>query len=94
VVGNLPKKPTGLDIALRTIDASGVEIEKWDLKAVELFNALVDAGHPLAEGMSNITMRVIRPRQSLLDDTLDFDPSRIRTNIDRGYSAAGDLLAS
>jgi len=92
VVGNLPKKPTGLDIALRTIDASGVEIEKWDLKAVELFNALVESGHPLAAGMSHIKMRIIRPRQALLDDTLDFDPARIRTNIDRGYATASELL--
>lgn len=91
VIGNLAKKPSGLDIAFRTIDASGVEIEKWDLKIVELYNALIKSDSPMAGDKKIIKVTVIRPKQALLSDTLDFNPERVRTNIERGYLAAQGL---
>lgn len=78
---------TGIDVGIRSLEAAIFEIERWDLKVVELYNRLAKAGS--APGKSEIKVRVLRPKSSL-GDPLDFSPSSIRTNLKRGYADAVD----
>jgi len=89
VVGQFDPKANGLALAGRMVETMLFEIERWDIKVVELYNALVDAG--LAPGKVKVKLIVLRPRQALLEDSLNFDPAFIRTNIERGYSDAKEL---
>lgn len=89
VVGQFDPSSNGLALAGRMIDTMIFEIERWDVKVVELYNALVDAGK--APGKKKVKLTVLRPKQNLLDDSLDFDPAFIRTNIERGYADAREV---
>jgi NTE family protein len=91
VVGQFDGEGNVLDVAKRVVDAMSVEVDKWDLKVVELYNALHEVSHPLAKNKKRVDMSVLRPSQPVLEDALDFDPAKVRTNFDRGLQAARDM---
>lgn len=83
VVSPLDRKG-GLSLGQRVLGVMTSEIERWDVKTVELYNALYEARHPLATGKSHIHLKVLRPKKELLDNALDFSPGDISVNIGRG----------
>ncbi|MFW5876858.1 MAG: patatin-like phospholipase family protein [Myxococcota bacterium] len=88
--GGFDLDANGLVLGQRILDTMSAEIEKWDLKATWLYNALARAGQTdrrLVRG------RVLRPSSTLLDDALDFDPAKIRENMGRGEADAKDPSA-
>lgn len=91
-----PKPLTGkrhaLGIAAVAIDTALCEVELWDLKVAELYNALVAAKVPGYEDKRQVTVRVIKPPHLLLKDSLDFDPHKIRTNYMIGLRTAADAI--
>lgn len=89
VTGQFDPKAGALATAGRMVDTMIAEIERWDIKVVELYNALVDAEQ--APNKKRIKLTVLRPKQSLLEDSLNFDPASIRTNIERGYVDAREV---
>jgi NTE family protein len=87
-------KLTALNIAATAIDTALCEVEVWDLKVAELYNALVAAKVPGYENKRQVTVRVIKPQQPLLKDSLDFDPKKIRQNYMTGVQTAIDILGA
>lgn len=87
VVGSLPGRDA-LSLGRRVLGVMGSEIERWDVKVVELYNALYAAKHPKAVGKSYINLKVLRPDAELLENALDFNPRDIRRNIEVGYADA------
>lgn len=87
--GRVPRRPkTGIDAALRCLDAAVDEIEKWDLKVVDLYNGLSGAG--IASDKRPIDIRILRPIDSL-GDPLDFDPKLTRSRFELGVEDAKRL---
>jgi predicted acylesterase/phospholipase RssA len=91
VVGAFDPSSNGLPLGQRILDAMSAEIDRWDLKAAELYNALVDAGAPGYEDRTRVTLRVLRPDGPVLENALDFDPAKVRDNIERGHADASAL---
>lgn len=91
VTGQFDTKANGLDLGQRILDAMSAEIEKWDVKVVDLYNALYEAKHPSAVGKRHVSVRVCRPKQNVLDNALDFSPAAIRTNVARGLEDAREM---
>ena len=87
VVGRFDRK-SSLSLGRRVLGVMESEIERWDVKSVELYNALYEAKHPKAIGKSHITLKVLRPDQDLMDNALDFNPTDIVTNMTRGFMDA------
>lgn len=81
-------RKSGLSLGIRVLDVMGSEIEHWDVKAVELYNALYESRHPLATGKYHINMKVLRPKHKILDNSLDFSPELVRKNIELGLADA------
>jgi NTE family protein len=74
-----------LSIAKRVIDIMSDEIDLWDFKVTELHNRLPSKGKRVVD------LKVVRPTTPLLHDSLDFDPKKIRRNIEQGYVDAQRL---
>lgn len=95
---NVRQRPTRmgnlLENGLQELDVAFSEIDRNDLRMVELWNALVDAKSPLAikGGKKRITLRVLRPTHELLKNSLDFSPDKVRRNLDSGYADAKRLV--
>lgn len=70
------KTPNVLQVAERTVDIMSEEIVDNDLKLCAAYNS--------SKGRRQVRVRVIRPASVLLESSLDFDPKKIRGNIDRG----------
>ena len=88
IIGHFDPKANGLALAQRILDSMSLEIEKWDLKVVDLYNALYEWKHPGATGKGPIALRVLRPKQNLLESALDFSKEKVLVNMDRGYRDA------
>lgn len=78
--------PNAIDVLLRAIDILADEVMEGDLKVADLYNRLVRAGG--APGKRDVTVRVIRPTDVLVDDLLDFDHKVIADLHLRGYNDA------
>lgn len=81
----------GLALGQRILDAMSLEIEKWDLKVVKLYNNLCEVDHPSAAGKRRIEMRVLQPKKLLMPDALDFSPKLAADNMLQGYLDAEAL---
>jgi predicted patatin/cPLA2 family phospholipase len=79
---------SGFTLGLRVLGVMESEIERWDVKVVDLYNALYAAKHPKAVGKFHIHLKVLRPRSELLMNALDFNQESIRLNMALGYSDA------
>jgi NTE family protein len=86
--GGFDVESNGRDLGQRILDTMSAEIEHWDIKATELYNALVLAGK--CPDRKLVRLRVLRPDKDLLKDALDFDPDKIRDNMELGYAHARD----
>lgn len=83
-----------LENGLQELDVAFSEVDRNDLYIAELWNALVDAGSPLATAKHKrrVTLRVLRPGQDLLKNSLDFSPVKIERNLKTGYADAKRLV--
>jgi predicted acylesterase/phospholipase RssA len=65
-----------------------------DPKAIDIFHATIDAmSNEIADGDLRSKARwCIEPRKVLLENSLDFDPHLIRSNIQHGYDVARSQL--
>lgn len=78
---------TVLAVAARCLDGMESEVVLGDLEKIRLWNLLVDAGHPSAQGKKSIKLDVIEPLDSL-GDPLDFSPALTQERRRKGYEAA------
>lgn len=69
------------------VDTMVTEIEKWDIKVVELYNALIEHRSPVAVGKRQVRLTLLRPSQSL-GDGLDFSPKATQERIAQGLEEA------
>jgi NTE family protein len=86
VTGAFKNKPKTLDVALRALATMEAEIDRWDLKVADLYNQL--AALHAVEGKRQVPIRVLRPTEDILENSLGFDPGKIVDNIQRGYNEA------
>lgn len=94
IIATSPLKPTTLNdlspnvltIAKKTVDLMGDEIVREDLRALERTNRRVSRG--LERKKRFIKYRLFVPEQSLIGDSLNFDPKGIRRMKDIGYLKA------
>lgn len=78
-------KPNTSDILKRTIDLSFDKILSNDIEKLDMNNKLALAG---IENKKYISFNIIRPQYNLIEDLLDFSPSKIKTMMDIGYRDA------
>jgi len=78
-------KPNTSDILKRTIDLSFDKILSNDIEKLDMNNKLAMAG---VENKIYIPFNIIRPQYNLIEDLLDFSPSKIKTMMDIGYRDA------
>lgn len=83
------KKKNAINVALRSLTSQIAEIQKGDIKAIELYNALIEAGSYKAVGKRIITNNRIFPRGNLnLESPLDFDTKKAIENFQLGLEEA------
>lgn len=89
-----PRLGHAIDNGLQELDVAFSEIERGDIAAAQLWNALAAAKHPLAlrRGRREVKLRVLRPTQELLRNPLDFSPSKIYRNLKLGYEDARRMV--
>jgi len=82
-----PKKPNALKVAARALDIMSDEVIENDLKLVDYVNRLVKV-NAAASGKRHIDVTLVRPKNSLTDNSLDFSPAGLRRMIEQGYNDA------
>jgi NTE family protein len=85
-ISTFDKKPNAINVLKRTLDLMSDEIMANDIDKALLYNKLVKAN--LASDKRYIKLNIIRPEKVLIDDSLDFSPSKIKEMMDIGYSMA------
>lgn len=85
-----PIEATSLKIAQRCIDIMADEITANDIQIAQQVNALVESGSCSDKRL--IKMRIIRPSEVLIDNSLDFEPSKLIAMISKGYEDACKLF--
>jgi NTE family protein len=78
------KGKNALSLALRAIEIQADEIVCGDLKEAGLKNDLAERG----ADYKKVRIRIQRPESELIDDSLDFTPSKITEMRERGYADA------
>ena len=71
-----------MDILKAIIDLSSDKILANDIDKIKNHNELAKAG---IKKYKNILINIIRPDNNLIEDLLDFDPSKIKNMIEIGY---------
>lgn len=79
-----PKGKNAIDVALRTIDLMTDEIIRGDIRVTGMWNELAE----LTPKYRNVKINIQQPSVYLTDDSLDFDPKKVRRMMDRGYADA------
>lgn len=87
-VHHFVKNPTTVDVLKRTVDLSTDKIMANDIEKVEMHNTLALAG---IEGKTRVKLNILRPDHNLIEDLLDFRPSKIQEMMEKGYQ---DAIAS
>lgn len=80
------KKPNQLDVAFRTIEMMSDEIAKDDLRMTEIVNEVVT--QYAYNGKRFISMRVMSPKNPLIENSLDFSRSKLNKMFDLGFTQA------
>lgn len=80
------RTPSAIKVALRSLDIMSDELTWGDLRKAELYNRLVEAG--LEGTKRKVSLRVIHPEETLLEDSLEFDKRVAESLQDKGYKAA------
>lgn len=76
------------DMVIRLVDLQSDQILRSDLKVIGLKNDLAQ----INSQYSHVKIRVVRPKVSLVDNSLDFNPDVIKHLIDVGYADADDAI--
>ncbi len=79
-----PKGKNALSRALRAVDLMGDEVIRGDLREAGLKNDLAVLGG----AYKNVKIRVQQPNCVLIEDSLDFSPSKVREMRRKGYEDA------
>lgn len=79
------EKPTTVDILKRSIDLSTDKIMANDIEKVDMHNQLVKAG---ISDKKIVKMNIIRPDFNLIEDLLDFSPTKLKEMAEKGYADA------
>lgn len=87
-VARFTGRKRALKIALDAVNIALDEVDVWDLKVAELYNALVLAKVPGYEHKKVVNVRVLRPMEEVLLNSLNFDSVLARRNFAAGYEAA------
>ena len=77
--------PNIIDIVRRAFDVATDKILSNDIELAIMHNKLAEAG--LSDKIP-VKLRIIKPHYNLLDNVLDFDPSKIKEMIEKGYKDA------
>jgi NTE family protein len=79
------ENPNILDIIKRIINLSSDKIISDDINQTLMYNQLALMGF---SGKKVINMNIIRPKESLSDNALDFDLTKIKKMMETGYKDA------
>lgn len=77
--------PSTVDILKRSIDLSTDKIMANDIEKVVMYNRLAEAGFT---DKKYVKINIIRPDTNLIEDLLDFTPSKIQEMLICGYNDA------
>lgn len=78
-------KPNTIDVLKRSLDLSADKIMANDIEKVYMYNRLARRGDP---DRKEIKLNIIRPKNNLIEDLLDFTPSKIKEMMEKGYEDA------
>jgi len=78
-------KPNIIDILKRSFDLYTEKIMSNDIEKALIYNQLAKSG---LTNKKEIKLNIIRPKFNLIEDLLDFSPSKIKTMMDIGYRDA------
>jgi len=79
------EKPNALHVAMRVIDLMSDEIIANDVKMALMINKALDSGADMP-GKKQISFRIVRPKELLIKNSLNFDPKEIRRMMDIGFN--------
>ena len=79
------ENPTTVDILKRSIDLSTDKIMANDIEKVEMYNLLAENG---LTNKKYVKLNIIRPEINLIEDLLDFTPSKVQEMMEKGYNDA------
>lgn len=79
------EKPNTIDVLKRSLDLSADKIMANDIEKVHMYNRLALQGDP---DRKVIKLNIIRPKNNLIKDLLDFTPSKIKEMMEKGYEDA------
>jgi NTE family protein len=79
------ENPTTVDIIKRSIDLSTDKIMANDIEKIHMHNKLAEAG---LLDKKIIKLNILRPEFNLIEDLLDFRPSKIKEMMEKGYADA------
>lgn len=82
------ENPSLIDIIKRVTDLSTDRILENDIERVMMYNKLAETG---LTDKKPIKLRIFRPHKKLLDDTLNFNPIKIKEMIELGYDDAANI---
>jgi len=82
------KKPNAIDITMRVIDLMSDEIIANDIKLASMVNRAIRKGANLPD-KKIITFNIIRPKNVLIKNSLDFNPEGIKRMMEIGYNDSG-----
>lgn len=83
------KNPISIDILRRSLDLSTDKIMANDIDKILMYNKLAKAGD---SDYRFIKLNIIRPKFNLIEDLLDFSPSKIKVMMDKGYESAMEAV--
>jgi NTE family protein len=79
------ENPNTIDVLKRSLDLSADKIMANDIEKVYMYNRLAMQGDP---DRKVIKLNIIRPKNNLIKDLLDFTPSKIKDMMEKGYEDA------
>jgi NTE family protein len=79
------EEPSTADIIQRVIDLASDKIMSNDIEKAIMYNRLAEVGYP---DRKIIKINIIRPKNNLIEDLLDFNPIKIKEMMQRGYHDA------
>jgi NTE family protein len=83
------ENPNTIDVLKRAIDLSSDKIMSNDIDKAQMYNKLATRGDL---DKREVKLNIIRPQFNLIEDLLDFDPSKIRTMMALGYEDARQAI--
>ena len=77
--------PNVIDIIRRAFDVATDKILSNDIELAIMYNQLAEAG---LTDKKPIKLRILKPHYNLLDNVLDFNPTKIKEMMEKGYQDA------